>query len=282
MRGTIRVINLNLGQVTRHFLGHGSSINELKFHHVHRELLTSASKDRSLISWNVLTEVQVYNHAGIYGHQDEVLSCDYSSDGNLLATSGMDHAVIIWDISSRHAQLALKASRVFDMKMSNRPFPTMRLTPIFITKEVHSNYIDCVRWYEGFIVSKSCEDEIKIWEPDLSQPNELSPSPPILCMMSYPVPQSPNWYVRFGLDRQKRFMAVGNQVGKIILWDLDTLSNEPKITTHHPKVFSQCRQVAFSPNSSTLVAVFDDTTVWRYTLQAPEQAVQKVQTGETD
>ena len=88
MRGTIRVINLNRGEVTRHFLGHGSSINELKFHHVHRELLTSASKDRSLISWNVLTEVQVYNHGGIYGHQDEVLSCDYSSDGNLLATSG--------------------------------------------------------------------------------------------------------------------------------------------------------------------------------------------------
>lgn len=101
-------------------------------------------------------------------------------------------------------------------------------------------------------------------------------------MMSYPVPQSPNWYVRFGLDREKRFMAVGNQVGKIILWDLDTLSNEPKITTHHPKVFSQCRQVAFSPDSGTLVAVFDDTTVWRYTLQAPEEAVQKVRTGETD
>ena len=58
MRGTIRVINLNRGEVTRHFLGHGSSINELKFHHVHMELLTSASKDRSLISWNVLTEVQ--------------------------------------------------------------------------------------------------------------------------------------------------------------------------------------------------------------------------------
>ena len=99
--------------------------------------------------------------------------------------------------------------------------------------------------------------------------------------MAYPIPQCPNWYVRFGIDRQKRFMAIGNQVGKITLWDLDTMSKEPNITVHHPKLFSQCRQVAFSPDSGILVAVFDDTTVWRYTLKAPDEAVQKVSENST-
>lgn len=272
MHGPIRVLNLAQNQVIRHLMGHGSSINELQFHPIHRELLTTASKDRTLHTWDIVSEVQVFHMGGIHGHQDEVLSCDFSKDGAYLATAGMDHAVIVWEFSSERSKLAIKAASVFDMRHSLKRFPTVHITPVFSTRDVHSNYIDCIRWLGDFLVSKSCEDEIKCWEPDLSRPEEIHPSPPIKTMMSFPVIQCPNWYVRFGIDRSCRYMGVGNQVGKIFIWDMDDMDStvEPKLTIHHPKIYSQCRQVAFSNDSRTLVAVYDDSSLWRFSLKHPD------------
>ena len=60
-------------------------------------------------------------------------------------------------------------------------------------------------------------------------------------------------------------MAVGNQVGKIFIWDLwSGYQNKPHHTLTHQKMLAQCRQCSFSPNGDVLIAVFDDATVWRF------------------
>ena len=60
-------------------------------------------------------------------------------------------------------------------------------------------------------------------------------------------------------------MAVGNQVGKIFIWDLwSGYQNKPHHTLTHQKMLAQCRQCSFSPNGEVLIAVFDDSTVWRF------------------
>ena len=87
--------------------------------------------------------------------------------------------------------------------------------------------------------------------------------------------------MRFGTDRlqkvsasrnikkvtnnKKQFMAAGNQVGKIFIWDLwSGYQNKPHHTLTHAKMLSQCRQCSFSPNGDVLIAVYDDSTVWRF------------------
>ena len=63
-------------------------------------------------------------------------------------------------------------------------------------------------------------------------------------------------------------MAVGNQVGKIFVWDMITEhASKPYLTLQHTKMTAQCRQCSFSPSGGHLVAVFDDATVWRFDFQ---------------
>ena len=66
------------------------------------------------------------------------------------------------------------------------------------------------------------------------------------------------WWV-IGYDVIKwlviQFMAVGNQVGKIFIWDMaNGYQNRPHQTLTHQKMLAQCRQCSFSPNGSILVA----------------------------
>ena len=48
------------------------------------------------------------------------------------------------------------------------------------------------------------------------------------------------WFVRFSMDKNQKIMALGNQIGRTYVWDMDV--EEPSLIKHtllsHPKVFS--------------------------------------------
>ena len=47
------------------------------------------------------------------------------------------------------------------------------------------------------------------------------------------------WFVRFSMDKNQKIMALGNQIGRTYVWDMDV--EEPSLIKHtllsHPKVF---------------------------------------------
>ncbi|NP_001427521.1 polycomb protein EED isoform i [Homo sapiens] len=241
-RGIIRIINPITMQCIKHYVGHGNAINELKFHPRDPNLLLSVSKDHALRLWNIQTDTLVAIFGGVEGHRDEVLSADYDLLGEKIMSCGMDHSLKLWRINSKRMMNAIKESYDYNPNKTNRPFISQKIHfPDFSTRDIHRNYVDCVRWLGDLILSKSGRAILHSHQQ---------------CMRD---PVSPNL-------RQHLMLALGNQVGKLYVWDLEVEDpHKAKCTTlTHHKCGAAIRQTSFSRDSSILIAVCDDASIWRW------------------
>ncbi len=68
------------------------------------------------------------------------------------------------------------------------------------------------------------------------------------------------------MDSKQKMLALGNQVGKTYVWDLDV--EDPTdarfAVLGHPKCTSAIRQTSLSKNGNVLICVCDDGTIWRW------------------
>ncbi|KAL3417806.1 nuclear distribution protein pac-1a [Phlyctema vagabunda] len=84
--------------------GHDHSVSAVRFLSSSGNLLVSASRDRSLRIWDVLTGYCVKT---IRGHNDWVRDVSPSFDGQWLVSGGNDQTARIWDASSGEARATL-------------------------------------------------------------------------------------------------------------------------------------------------------------------------------
>jgi len=84
----------------------------------------------------------------------------------------MDHSLKIWKLDKPKVVDAVERSY-------NAPtgpmghFNTEEVNfPDYSTREIHSNYIDCCKWFGDLVISKSCENRVVIWKPSSLQKDE--------------------------------------------------------------------------------------------------------------
>jgi len=117
----------------------------------------------------------------------------------------MDHSLKLWRLDTDAMEKAIKDSYGFLASKSNRPFGTVQDNfPDFSTRDIHRNYVDCVRWLGDFVLSKSCENTIVCWKP-----GRLGGGPPGVKMASsnavtvlhhFDYKECDIWFMRFSLD----------------------------------------------------------------------------------
>ena len=269
-RGIVRLFSPSSMTCIRHFLGHGHAINEVKFHPKDPNLLLTVSKDYALRLWNIKTEHNIAVFGGVEGHRDEVLSADFNSAGTRIVSCGMDHSLKVWRFDTEELTEAIQLSYTHDVLKTKEIFPTeLSHFPDFSTRDIHRNYVDCCRWFGDFVLSKSCENKIVCWKPgtlDTGGVGEKLSENKSTIIHKLEVKDCEIWFMRFSLDPSERLLALGNQVGKTYVWDMNV--EEPSsiraVSLSHSKCVSPVRQTAWSRDGSVLITVCDDATVWRW------------------
>ncbi|KAL1828210.1 polycomb group protein FERTILIZATION-INDEPENDENT ENDOSPERM isoform X1 [Daucus carota subsp. sativus] len=258
VNGVIRVIDVGNEKIHKSIVGHGYSINEIRTQMLEPSLVLSASKDESVRLWNVQTGVCILIFAGAGGHRNEVLSADFHpSDKYRISSCGMDNTVKIWSMEDYWTNV----EKSFAWTDLPSKFPTKFVQyPLFMAK-VHTNYVDCNRWLGDFILSKSVQNEMVLWEPIIKDQPPGEGSADVL--QKYPVPECDMWFIKFSCDFHYKAAAIGNKEGKIFVWDLQ--SSPPVLITrlcHGTK--STIRQTAMSYDGKTILSCSDDGYICRW------------------
>jgi polycomb protein EED len=160
IKSSIKVVNCNTNSLHQHLVGHGNSINHLCAHPIDADILFSASKDESIRMWNVRNGKVLAMFAGDCGHRDEVLCIDVHRLGRCFLSSGMDHSIKIWALDNETVKSAIAKKN--DTASKGVCFQE---SPVYSTCQVHTDYVDCVKWVGDFIISKSISNQIVMWKP---------------------------------------------------------------------------------------------------------------------
>ncbi|PAN34236.1 hypothetical protein PAHAL_6G076500 [Panicum hallii] len=257
--GIIRVINCATEKIAKSLVGHGGSINEIRTQALKPSLIISASKDESVRLWNVHTGICILVFAGAGGHRNDVLSVDFHpNDITCFASCGMDNTVKIWSMK----EFWVYVEKSYSWTDLQSKFPTKYVQLPVLNAVVHSDYVDCTRWLGDFILSKSVEHEIVLWEPKIKEnsPGEGS----IDILQKYPVPKCDNWFIKFSCDFHFNQLAIGNCEGAIYLWEVQ--SSPPVLTArlYNEQCKSLIRQTAVSFDGSTILGAGEDGNIWRW------------------
>jgi polycomb protein EED len=98
--------------------------------------------------------------------------------------------------------------------------------PVFVTSDVHEEYVDDVAWVGELLLSKSVTGEMVLWRPhaDIFRLCALgvmqAPLDSVAILRRFTYPHADVWFVHFGLHLQAGLVAIGNKVGTMYVWNL--------------------------------------------------------------
>ncbi|VDM42306.1 unnamed protein product, partial [Toxocara canis] len=271
--GVIRVIDFNSGALIVNLIGHGDAVNDVRVCPKDSTIIASASKDFTARIWHIRNSACLAILGGVEGHLDQVISVDFDVTSDYLASASMDHTVKLWYIGDGSGVEKRIQQAKSELKLVDSPVEVHY--PRASTRDIHTNYVDCVRLLNLLVFSKSTEDEIYLWkfgglnEPIAGQGNDEKTETSVMHLRRLAMPDTSMWFIKFELDPAEKYLVCGNEKGEIHIWDLKNGSFPSEKRTNFSDfvlkdVWHTIRQCAFSACGKYMIAVGDDWCVCRY------------------
>lgn len=283
LRGIIRVYSTQTGDCVNSIAAHGGAINEIKVHHTDLFLLLTASQDHTVKLWNIYTNVLVAIFAGSDGHKSEVISIDFNLTHPVIVSGGLDYAIKVWHLD-KSVQSNIEKSKTFDSDVEQVTMkPVFSHFPVYSNRDVHINYVDSVLWSENLIVSKATHEDIVIWKigdvhTSIEDVLAMTPSDQakldFFIIKRFPVKGNESWFVRFGIDWERRFLCLGSMYARMfyvldLFHEHDDINKwklvEVEVTEiQRHKLSVPLRHFAFNLSGNILIGVADDGLIMAY------------------
>ena len=158
---SIHVIDiLSIQELTGYqLIGHKNKIYQLEFHPYNKNILLSASKDCTVRLWNFKRPELLVIFGGPNSFESDVLCIDWDNKGEFFVGSGVDCVVRIYKIDEI-------IQNSINLSMEKKNVKTiLKSLPYFSCNDIHDNLIDCIKYNNKFIISKSVDGIIKEWLP---------------------------------------------------------------------------------------------------------------------
>ena len=278
----IRVIDVKEKKNIKNLTGHGADIYDVKVHPRDSSLIITASKDESIRMWNLRTGATIVQFQGLKAHHGEVVSLDFDLGGTRFASCSIDNSVRIWDITrdKNVVDAILESHDAADKGVENVYFYYdesgkrrqsrihIAQQPVFNTRAVHKHYVDCVMWVGDALISKSLHNALVLWLPGSDRSSLSSKSMNYTLLQEFPVSGCDVWFIRFGMDTQRKWIAVGGKFGKVHVYNLSEYTPKPIVLSPggntKVNIDTYVRQCAFSDDASILITVDDNTNLVQY------------------
>ena len=176
---------------------------------------------------------------------------------------------------------------------AQKPFPTGFIqTPLFSSHKVHTNFVDCVRWFGDLLLSRSVEQVVRLWAPEIHNDGEVGQS--FRKVKEFPAKHCSVYYVRFAVDVGAGALVCGNTKGQVYVWNVNSAAGYVRgggggaghghgvitppalFATLSEKSCKTCvRHTAICDDGKTVLAACDGGTVYRWDW-VPDVAKKKV------
>ncbi|QSZ35700.1 hypothetical protein DSL72_006822 [Monilinia vaccinii-corymbosi] len=151
----IKIFDVLSGKVVRVLAGHGGEIDELAISPINPHILASCSMDSTIRIWSLDPKNEDFPCAAILsgGHRDTVTTIDFHHSGRYLISGGVDLTICLWTLP------------IFLDENTGTKMATQIQYPHFASCDIHTGAVDCVRFYDDSILSRSAnENSIVLWE----------------------------------------------------------------------------------------------------------------------
>ncbi|CAG8510513.1 2408_t:CDS:2 [Ambispora leptoticha] len=228
----IYIISLATSSTLRELSGHKDVITDIAKHPKDDLHLLSASNDNTVRLWNTDTS------QCLYIFETSASAICWNPSGEIFLTGSYKGHILQWLVPDQSLD-------------SENPRRFKEKDLVINMNELHMDAIDCIRFVNGNVLTKSIDGKLEHWNPET-----------MYIYKSYNIKNGSNNRSRFDVSLDGCFFCVGTNIGSVCVYNLTT----GKLVTElrHRRSIKAVRCCAFTKDYKQIVAGGEESFIWRY------------------